>query len=155
MTDPAGFSLLRLTSSDLSAMREANALYARVFDDPESYSARPPEDGYLAALLADPGFVQLVARDDGGRVIGSLSGYVLRKFERERAELYIYDLAVDEAHRRQGVAMALIEALQPIAKVSGVWMIYVQADPEDAPALALYGKLGIRENVFHFDVAVR
>ncbi len=35
-------------------------------------------------------------------------------------------------------------------------MIFVQADTgvEDAPAIALYTKLGRREDVLHFDIAV-
>ena len=155
MGGPQAFTTVRLAPGDVVQMREANALYARIFDDPVSYATEPPRDVYLEALLADANFVQLVAHEESGSVIGALSGYVLRKFERERAEIYIYDLAVDVKYRRQGVATALIGALQPIAEETGAWMIYVQADPEDAPALGLYDKLGIRENVFHFDIAVR
>ena len=33
-------------------------------------------------------------------------------------------------------------------------MIFVQADHGDEPAIALYTKLGIREDVLHFDIAV-
>ena len=51
-----------------------------------------------------------------------------------------------------GVATALIEALKPIARHKGAWMIFVQADPRDAPAVALYDKLGEREEVLHFDI---
>ena len=35
---------------------------------------------------------------------GALVAYVLEKFERERSEVYIYDLAVAATHRRQGIA---------------------------------------------------
>jgi aminoglycoside 3-N-acetyltransferase I len=34
-------------------------------------------------------------------------------------------------------------------------VIFVQADPGDAPAVALYSKLGAREDVLHFDIAPR
>jgi aminoglycoside 3-N-acetyltransferase I len=34
------------------------------------------------------------------------------------------------------------------------WAIFVQADPPDAPAVALYEKLGTREEVFHYDINV-
>jgi aminoglycoside 3-N-acetyltransferase I len=57
--------------------------------------------------------------------------------------------------RRRGVATALIEALRPIAVAAGAWVIYVQADPGDDPAIALYTKIGAREDVLHFDIAVR
>jgi aminoglycoside 3-N-acetyltransferase I len=78
----------------------------------------------------------------------------LRKFEQERSEVYIYDLAVDEDHRRQGVATALIEALKPLAVARGASVIFVQADDVDPPAIALYTKLGMREDVVYFDIPV-
>jgi len=34
------------------------------------------------------------------------------------------------------------------------YVIFVQADTDDAPAIALYSKLGIREDVLHFDIAI-
>jgi aminoglycoside 3-N-acetyltransferase I len=60
------------------------------------------------------------------------------------------------SHRRQGIATALIDALRAIAAERGAWVIYVQADTgeEDAAAIALYTKLGTREDVLHFDIPV-
>ncbi len=145
--------LRRLTSADLPLMRRLNALFAQVFDEPETYGAEPPDDAYLEALLAKEHVIALVALS-GGEVIGGLVAYELDKFEKARREVYIYDLAVDEAHRRQGVATALIEHLRAIAARRNVWVIYVQADYGDDPAVALYDKLGIREEVMHFDIPV-
>ena len=90
-----------------------------------------------------------------GAVVGGLAAYELKKFEQERSEVYIYDLAVAAAHRREGIATALIEALKPIAAARGAWVIFVQADLADAPAIALYSKMGAREDVLHFDIAVK
>jgi len=36
----------------------------------------------------------------------------------------------------------------------GGYVIYVQADLADSPAIELYTKLGTREDVLHFDIAV-
>ena len=94
-----------------------------------------------------------VAALAGTQVVGGLAGYVLQKFEQARAELYIYDLAVDEAHRRRGVATAMIEALRRLAAARGIYVVFVQADLGDDPAIALYTKLGTREDVLHFDIA--
>ena len=86
--------------------------------------------------------------------MGGLAAYVLHKFEQERSEIYIYDLAVDEDHRREGIATALIEELRKIAAARGAYVIFVQADYVDPQAIALYSKLGVREEVLHFDIAV-
>ncbi|MBA2379683.1 MAG: GNAT family N-acetyltransferase, partial [Blastocatellia bacterium] len=67
--------------------------------------------------------------------------------------IYIYDLAVDEAHRRRGIATALINKLREIARERGAWVIYVQADHGDDPAIKLYESLGVREDVLHFNIA--
>jgi aminoglycoside 3-N-acetyltransferase I len=48
----------------------------------------------------------------------------------------------------------LIAELQRIAAERGAWVIFVQADHDDDPAIALYSKLGRREDVLHFDIAV-
>ena len=91
--------------------------------------------------------------ESGREVVGGLVAYQLDKFEQARSEIYIYDLAVAEPWRRQGVATALIEELRRIARERGAWVIYVQGDYGDDPALALYDKLGMREEVLHFDIA--
>src|SRR5690606_36989488 len=109
---------------------------------------------YLRDLLSSPNFIALVA-EANDQVIGGLSAYVLPKFEQARSEIYIYDLAVAEENRRRGIATALIEALQPLALARGAWVIFVQADRGDEPAIALYDKLGTREEPLHFDIAVR
>jgi hypothetical protein len=58
--------------------------------------------------------------------------------------------------RRRGGATALIERLRALGTERGAWVLFVQADTaeEDAAAIALYSKLGEREEVLHFDIAV-
>ncbi|MEM9605103.1 MAG: AAC(3)-I family aminoglycoside N-acetyltransferase [Pseudomonadota bacterium] len=127
--------------------------FAVAFEDSDTYSANRPDRDYLRAVLAGESFVCLVALVDGV-VVGALAAYVLPKIEQARSELYIYDLAVIESARRQGVATGLINALKPVARARGAWVIYVQADDGDEPAVALYSKLGTREDVLHFDIPV-
>jgi aminoglycoside 3-N-acetyltransferase I len=42
--------------------------------------------------------------------------------------------------------------VREIASRRGAWVVYVQADYGDDPAIALYTKLGVREDVMHFDI---
>lgn len=133
-------------------MRGVLSVYATAFDDRESYLSAQPDDAYFEQLLGRDDFFQLAALD-GPHVVGALSAYVLPKFEQARSEIYIYDLAVDERHRRRGIAEAMIDFLREIARELKAWVIYVQADHGDDPAIALYTKLGVREEVLHFDIA--
>ena len=147
--------ICHLNSNDISLMRALLSAFGEAFDDLETYAANPPSEAYLRRLLEGDTFMALAAVKDD-EVVGGLTSYELRKFEQERSEIYIYDLAVLAAHRRQGIATALIEKLKAIASERGAYVIYVQADTgiEDEPAIALYSQLGKREEVLHFDIAV-
>ena len=142
-----------LSPEDIGPMRELLDLFAEAFADPESYQHNQPSDTYLRRLLQRDTFFVVVA-EDAGKSIGGLAAYELIKFEQERSEIYIYDLAVTESHRRQGVATALINTLKQVAAERGAYVVFVQADYDDPPAIALYTKLGTREDVLHFDIDV-
>lgn len=147
-------SVKRLGSADLETMRGLIEMFGEAFGELEIYQANPPSDSYLERVLADPKFVALAAVDDN-TVVGGLAAYELVKFEMERSEFYIYDLAVREDRRREGIATALIDELKSIAVAAGAWVIFVQADYGDDPAIALYSKLGRREDVTHYDIDLK
>ncbi|TQV77925.1 AAC(3)-I family aminoglycoside N-acetyltransferase [Denitrobaculum tricleocarpae] len=147
------YSIRHLGAGDVTLFRELVTLFGEAFEDPETYCGAQPGKTYLEELLGGSDFIALAAFQDG-RVTGGLSAYVLKKFEQERSEIYIYDLAVAEDHRRKGIATALIEDLKVIAAARGAYVIYVQADLIDLLAIALYTKLGTREDVLHFDIEV-
>lgn len=148
-------NIRHLTADDLPLMDALLTTFGEVFGDVETYSGNRPTADYLRRLLGGESFIALAALKED-RVIGGLAAYELRKFEQARSEIYIYDLAVSAAHRREGVATALIAALKKIAAERGAYVIFVQADTdiEDEAAIALYTKLGTREDVLHFDIAV-
>lgn len=149
-----GASVRRLGQGDVAALRALNAVFAAAFEDADTYLSDPPPDAWLARLLAKPDFGAFVA-EDSGAVVGGMTIYLLDKPEQARSEGYIYDLAVVETHRRRGLARALIAAACDWAAANGVWVVYVQADRGDDPAIALYSTLGMREDVLHFDIPVR
>lgn len=144
-----------LTPNDVSLMKALLTTFGEAFNELDTYVANQPSEGYLRRLLGGDSFIALAALKSG-EVVGGIAAYEFRKFEQERSEIYIYDLAVVSGHRREGVATALIEKLKEIAAEHGAYVIFVQADTgiEDEPAIALYTKLGKRENVLHFDITV-
>jgi ribosomal protein S18 acetylase RimI-like enzyme len=147
------FEIMRLGPEDSGRMTGVLDLFQAAFEDEEHYGRARPDDAYLRRLLGSETFLMLAATADD-TVVGALAAYELQKFEQARSELYIYDLAVAANWRRRGVATALIRALQRIARERGAYVIYVQADYGDDPAVALYTKLGVREDVMHFDIEV-
>jgi aminoglycoside 3-N-acetyltransferase I len=150
MNIPA-WSIKRLGSTDIAAARDLNRLFGRAFEDADTYEGQAPSDAWLARLLARETAIALVATI-ADAVVGGLVAYQLEKLEQARSEVYLYDLAVDLAFRRRGIATALIKHLQGLAAECGVWVVFVQADYSDPPAIALYEKLGRREEVLHFDI---
>lgn len=134
-------------------MEDMLTMFGTAFAEPETYNDARPAPSQLARLLGQDHFIALAALENG-IMIGGLAAYVLDKFEQARKEIYIYDLAVAEPHRRKGAASALIADLQKRGKEIGAYVIFVQADYGDEAAIALYTKLGKREDVMHFDIPV-
>lgn len=149
MEEPAGYAIRRLAEDDVDLAFKWRDMFNTAFAEPPS---DPPSADYMRRLLADPKFIALAAVA-GSEVVGGIAAYELVKYERERSEIFIYDLAVAEDHRRRGIARCLIEAVKPIASAVGAWMIFVQADRGDAPAIALYRSLGTEEQPLHFDIS--
>jgi aminoglycoside 3-N-acetyltransferase I len=148
------YSYQLLFSSDVALLKNLLQVFGQGFNEVATYQDAVPSDTYLQSLLAKPHFIALVARY-GDKVVGGLAAYELEKFERDRREIYIYDLAIAEAHRRKGLATQLIKDLQHIAKTRNAYVIFVQADPEDEPAIRLYESFGKRESPYHFDIPVK
>ena len=143
----------QLSFEDINQMRALLRVFGDAFDEEDVYCQAQPETDYLQKLLSRDYFIVLVALKHG-EVVGGLTAYELHKFEQARSEIYIYDLAVSSEHRRQGIATALIGSLKRLAVNRGAWVIVVQADHGDHPAIELYTKLGVREDVLHFDIAI-
>lgn len=147
------FTTVQLTPSDTKLAHRLLDVFSEAFEDPDTYDRARPGPDYLRRLLGSDTFIALAAVQ-GDEVVGGLAAYELHKIEQARSEVYIYDLAVRASHRRIGVATALIRHLQALARQRGAWVVYVQADYGDDPAVALYTKLGVREDVMHFDLPV-
>ena len=153
MADSSQLVIHQLTPDDLDLMHAVLTVFGEAFDEVATYGSNRPTEVYLRKLLGSDYFITLAA-SIGGAVVGAIAAYELKKFEQARSEIYIYDLAVAAAHRRRGVATALIQELKRVAAGRGAYVIFVQADLVDDPAIALYTKLGAREDVIHFDIAV-
>ena len=119
----------RLGPGDDARVIEAEAL----FDD----AAIP---SVTADFLALPDHYLFVAYE-GEAPAGFVSGVLLVHPDKGR-EMFLYELAVDEAYRRRGYARALVERLAAAAREADCYGMWVLTDDGNDAALAAYESAG-------------
>ena len=107
-----------------------------------SRSAQPLDRAAVAAVADSPGSTVLVARGEGGLIIGMLTLVMFRIPTGLRA--IIEDVVTDDAARGQGVGTALTNEAIRIAQAAGVRTIDLTSRPSRVAAGRLYEKLGFK-----------
>ena len=102
---------------------------AEVFDEP----LHPQR---LAAYLAEPGHILLVAVADGV-VVGQCAA-VIHRHPDKATELYIDEVGVSPAFQRQGVARRMLDAMFALGRELGCQKAWVGTENDNAPARRLY-----------------
>jgi ribosomal-protein-alanine N-acetyltransferase len=77
------------------------------------------------------------------RLTAVLAGFAIMRYGEDAAHLNL--LAVDPAHRRRGVARALVQWLEQTALTAGTFIIGLELRAGNEAARALYRALGYRE----------
>ena len=106
-----------------------------------------PKPDAIQRFLADPNHHLMVALA-GGKPVGFVSGVELTHPDKG-TEMFLYELAVDEQHRRLGVATELVSALRDLARKRDCYDMWVLTDHDNAAALATYRKTGTDEESSH------
>jgi aminoglycoside 3-N-acetyltransferase I len=119
-----------LGSGDEDAVLAARALF-----DHE------PTPDATRRFLATPTHHLLVAYGDAGEPLGFVSGVEMTHPDKG-TEMFLYELGVDEAARRQGIGRALVEALSALARDRGCYGMWTATEPGNVAALATYAAAG-------------
>lgn len=142
-----------LAPSEAPLMRRMLDMFGVAFGDRDTYSGDQPADAYLMQLLGSNHFVAIAALEGSSSSVASPVTYCrIRATEIRVLHLRSGRRGVAPAPRRRGVATAMIEELKRSTAARGIYVIFVQADQGDDAAIALYSKLGIREEVLHFGI---
>lgn len=110
---------------------------AHLFDD-------LPQQAAIERFVAEPGHHLLFARGDDGPVLGFVSG-VETTHPDKGTEMFLYELGVDPAARRQGIGSALVEAPAELARSRGCFGMWVGFDADSEAARATYRRTGAQE----------
>src|SRR3974390_787288 len=103
MTTPGSYTYRQLGEADVPQLKALLRVFGDAFAELDTYQRAARIDDSRRDLLRKPHFIAVVAAA-GDEVVGGLAAYELDKFEQDRREIYIYDLAVIERHCRRGVA---------------------------------------------------
>jgi aminoglycoside 3-N-acetyltransferase I len=101
----------------------------------------PPVRLATNAFLADPRHHLLVALDDDGRTVGFISGVEMTHPDKG-TEMFLYELAVAEDSRQQGIGLTLTASLADLARSRGCYGMWVGVDTDNAAAHATYRAAG-------------
>ena len=127
--------ICRVTKCDDSLVRAFERLLPQL-----SSSAQVPTEEYVAHLLASENMHLLVAKEDGGEIVGMLS-LVLVDIPTGR-KAWIEDVVVDAEHRGCNIGALLVDKAVEIAREALVKRIYLTSNPSRQAAHALYRKCG-------------
>ena len=119
-----------------------------------SRSNPPPTPDHLREMAEAPGTHLLVARDDDGTIVGSLTLILFRIPTAMRA--WIEDVVVDDAARGKGVGEALNRHALDIARQHGAKTVDLTSRPSREAANRLYQRIGFEPrdtNVYRFDLS--
>ncbi|MCB5292146.1 GNAT family N-acetyltransferase [Arthrobacter sp. SO3] len=105
----------RLVRGDAAEAHVMFTMMARVFEE----DSEPLGEDYLEDLLGREGFWALAAFI-GPDIVAGLTAHTLPMTRSRSSEVFIYDLAVRQDHRRKGVATRLVSELRALAAVAGI-----------------------------------
>jgi ribosomal protein S18 acetylase RimI-like enzyme len=123
---------VRIVEGDLELVLRA----AELFDS-------APRPQWTRRFLHAPGHHLLLAME-GEQPVGFVSG-VETTHPDKGTEMFLYELSVAPAHRRRGVATALVAALRERARERGCHGMWVGVEPGNEAALATYRAAGAGE----------
>lgn len=127
------------TPADVAVAARRDTVWSHGYS---TFNGVPPErqrlhDRILDAIVPDAGFA--TAADDAGRPVAFGLGVA------ERSHVGLFDIVSDPSVRRAGHGRRVVEGLMAWGGARGAAFAYLQVVTTNAPAIALYERLGFRE----------
>jgi len=117
----------------------------------QSPGARHPTTEQLRAIAEQPGTTLLIARDDRGAIVGTLTLIIM--LTPGATFGFVEDVVVDAAARRQGIGEALVRECLRLAVEQGASRVELHSGNHRPDAIRLYRRVGFKKfetNVWRF-----
>ncbi len=102
---------------------------------------RPPHEEAVRRFLDDPHSYLLVAYDDM-QPAGFVRAHALAQLDTPKLQMFLYEIGVDPAFQRRGIARALIAALEAICREHEFEEMFVITNASNHAAMELYRSTG-------------
>ena len=131
------------TSVDAQLVEAIGRLIPQLSD-----SAQPPTEVQLREIVDSPATRLLVAREDGGAIVGALTLVTFRI--PTGVGVWIEDVVVDAAARARGTGEALVREALRLAESAGARDVNLTSRPDREAANRLYARLGFQRRETNF-----
>ena len=99
----------------------------------------------LESFLQDDANCFVVACE-GNRPVGFAFGYVLPRIDALEPMIYLHEIAVAAAYRRQGVGRELVQVFESLGRTCHGRKLFMLTDANNLPARRLFASIGARES---------
>jgi len=133
------FHIQRITSVTDALIAQINPLLDEHWDieQGKKFLSNPDNALFLA-------FSEAASSED--MVAGFLTAHRLQRLDKLKAEVLLYEVAVDEKFQQRGIGKALIQAVKDWAKEVGADNVWVLTYASNAAAMRLYQSAGGEED---------
>ncbi len=148
-------SIRPATPADFAAIGNLGALLARTHHDFDPKRFLPPTSGtaqgyssFLGTQLDEPNIIILVAERDGEVIGFTYAGLEGKDYMALRGPAgALYDIAVDPAHRGQGIGRILLDATLAKLKIRGAPRVLLSTAEKNVAAQRLFDRAGFRRTM--------
>jgi GNAT superfamily N-acetyltransferase len=143
----AGLMNFKIEPAQRADIPQLAALLNDLFEVELDFTADPTRQIWGLELLIEEAAksdrqIVAVARADRGQPVGMASGQIVISTAEGAPSVWIEDVVVDAAHRRQGIGNQLIEFLLAWSKARGATRMQLVSDRENPGADLFYTALG-------------
>ncbi len=124
----------KLSPNNISEFKQLINIFKTVF---ELNNEKTTNNQHLEYLLNKEDFFVIIGQQ-GEKVVGGLTVYVMHRYFSDNPIAYVYDVGVLPEYQRKGIGNKLMSFLTSYCKLNGFEDVFVEAEADDTQAVNFY-----------------